>query len=198
VTRATRASSRRGLAEPNGRSRRAIVPAVGGLFSPQSKSLGLDQGAASPALLEKITYAGTVAASFAQASAALHKLADLPIPEKQVERVTERIGHERLAERDNAVAAFQALPLASRFAVPQGVMPPALAVVMVDGGRLQTLDRRPPPAETPPAETAPGPAAFAAATPTAAAAPEPALEWEEERAAAGTSGHWREERWACA
>jgi hypothetical protein len=66
----------------------------------------------------------------------LQKLADLPIPEKQVERVTERIGHERLAARQAAVAAFQALPLASRFQVPPGVTPPALAVVLVAGGRM--------------------------------------------------------------
>jgi hypothetical protein len=107
----------------------------------------------------------------------LQKLADLPIPEKQVERVTERIGHERLAERQAAVAAFPALPLASRFQVPPGVTPPALAVVLVAGGRMQVLERRPPTA-----------GAAGAATP----GPEP--EWDEGPAAGRARGPWREDK----
>jgi len=110
-------------------------------------------------------------------------------PREPGERATERLGHERLAARESAVAAFQALPLASRFAVPQGVTPPALAVAMVDGGRVQIPGRRPPLAETAPAK-----AAAAAATPTAAAAPAPAPEWDEQPAAAGASGHWRQDQ----
>jgi hypothetical protein len=64
ATRTTRASSRRGRAKPSGTNRKVPARAVGGLFPPQSKSLGLDQGEASAALLEKITYAGVVARSF--------------------------------------------------------------------------------------------------------------------------------------
>jgi len=132
--------------------------------------------------VEKITYAGIMARSFGQASEALRKLADLPIPEKQVERVTERIGAERVAERDAALATYQALPLAEQFGVPAGVTPPALAVVMVDGGRMQILDRRPPAAAT----------ATANATATPAAQPEEA--WDEDAAADSRAGHWREDK----
>src|SRR6516164_8798752 len=106
----TPASSKRVLAKPPGTSRKVIVPAAGGLFFPQSKSLGLDQAEASPAILAKVVYAGTVARSFGQASDALQQLADLPLPEKQVERVTQRLGAERVAERVATVAAYQALP----------------------------------------------------------------------------------------
>jgi len=137
-------------------------------------------------LLAKITYAGTASCSFAAGSQLLDKLADLPVPEKQVERVTRRIGAERVAERDAAVAAFAALPVVEKFAAPAGVAPPALAVVMADGGRLQM--RAPP--QTGEAPPAPVPAAGAV---VGAVATE-AEDWEEEAAEVATSGHWREDK----
>src|SRR5215831_20031744 len=115
ATTPTRASSKRGLAKLSGPSRKATATAAGGLFFPQSKSLGIDQSETSPALLRKITYAGPAGRSFAEASAALHHLADLAVDPKQVERVTERIGAERVAERQAQAAAFQALPLVEKF-----------------------------------------------------------------------------------
>ena len=63
------------------------------------------------------------------------------VDEKQVERLTRVIGEERLAERAAAVQEFQDLPLPQKFAVPQGVAAPDMAVVMADGGRMQILDR---------------------------------------------------------
>jgi hypothetical protein len=116
----------------------------------------------------------------------LHKLADLPVPEKQVERVSERIGAERVAERQAEVAAYQALPLTAKFAVPAGVTPPDLAVVMTDGGRLQILERRPPPAD-PPADPAPG-------GDPAALRPAPEEEWEEDEGGSRSARHWREDK----
>jgi hypothetical protein len=136
--------------------------------------------------LAKITYAGTASRSFAEASALLRQLADLPTPEKQVERVTHRIGAERVAEREAAVAAFAALPLAKKFGAPAGVTPPDLAVVMADGGRLQIRDG-------PKAD--PAPAASDAAPPAAGGtAAREAEEWDEESEAACRSGHWREDK----
>jgi hypothetical protein len=96
-------------------------------------------------VLEKIVYAGTMSHSFAQASQSLDKLAELSVSAKQVERLTERIGEERVVQRDEAVAAYEALSLTERKAAPQGVTGPAaneVAVVGCDGGRLQILDRR--------------------------------------------------------
>src|SRR6516162_11119390 len=98
-------------ATPPGPNRKATATTVGGLFFPQSKSLGLDQSEASPTVQQKITYAGTVSRSFAEGSELLERLGDLLVPAKQVERVTRRAGAERVAERDAAVAAYQALPL---------------------------------------------------------------------------------------
>ena len=93
-------------------------------------------------MLDKIVYAGVSNSSFKLGSADLLKLAEVRVPVKQVERVTKRIGQERVAQRAAAVKAYQALPLVERKAAPVGVTAPDLAVVGCDGGRLQILDRR--------------------------------------------------------
>lgn len=103
-------------------------------------------------MLERVVYAGTNSTSFAQADAALRHLADLAVGVKQVERVTRRIGEERCAERDAAVEAYRVMSLVERKAAPTGVAAPDLAVVQMDGGRLQILDRS---AAATPAQDAP-------------------------------------------
>jgi hypothetical protein len=132
---------------------------------------------------QKIIYAGTVSRSFAEGSELLGRLAELSVSAKQVERVARRIGQERVAEREAAVAAYQALPLAEKFAVPAGGTPPDLAVVMADGGRLQILDRTASPGADPP----PGAEGAAAEAPAVTEAEA----WDEEQ---GPSGHWREDK----
>ena len=122
-------------------SRTVTAANVGRLFFPQSKSLGIDRGEYSVALLDKIVYAGTMGRSFEQASRDLRKLAEVEVPTKQVERVCQRIGAERVTERDEAVAAYQKLSLTERKGVPEGVTAPEVAVVGCDGGRIQILDR---------------------------------------------------------
>lgn len=89
----------------------------------------------------KIVYASVSNSSYEQASRDLAELAELSVSAKQVERVTNRIGMERCAERDAEVKAYQALPLAERKGVPAGVEPPEVAVVGADGGRLQIWER---------------------------------------------------------
>ena len=57
------------------------MTAAGGLFFPQSKSLGIDQSETSPAVQQKITYAGMMGRSLAEASELLvFKLAQTPWP----------------------------------------------------------------------------------------------------------------------
>jgi len=122
-------------------------------------------------VLGKITYAGSNNTSYQQAHADLGHLAELKVSDKQVRRVCKRIGAERVAERDAAVVAYQALPLTQRKAAPTGVVPPPLAVVGVDGGRLQIFER-PPTAAASPAATAqppPQPEVVVAAPPEPAA-----------------------------
>ncbi len=65
-------------------------------------------------------------------------MSDLEVEPKPVERLTKRIGQERSAQRDAAVAKHQKLPLMTRDAVANPQRPcPAVAMVSVDGGRLQ-------------------------------------------------------------
>ena len=106
-------------------------------YFPQSRSLGIDQTGASPSVVRKIIHAASRCRSFAEASDLLHDLAGLDIDPKQVERLLHRVGQERVDDRQQRTAAFLALPLVKRFAAPEGITAPDLAVVMVDGGRLQ-------------------------------------------------------------
>jgi hypothetical protein len=92
-------------------------------------------------VLAKIVFAGVNNPSYKQGSRALLELAELTVSAKQVERVTDRIGAERCTERDAEVKSYQASPLAERKSVPAGVTSPSVAVVGVDGGRLQILER---------------------------------------------------------
>ncbi len=106
--------------------------------------MGIDQSNYSPDVLKTIVYAGTQLTSFAQGSAALEALGRLSVATKQVERITEKIGQECVEQRDEAVQAFLNLPLMDRCKSPVANSPPesTVATVMMDGGRLQILDRR--------------------------------------------------------
>jgi hypothetical protein len=130
--------------------------------------------------LQQLTYAGTACRSFAEAHDLVTHLTELEVSIKQIERVTERIGGERVEERTAALAAFQALPLVEKFATPTEVTAAELVVVMADGGRLQIRDGATTAVEprSPPGETA------------TVAATEP--DWDEEPPP--KAGHWREDK----
>lgn len=82
------------------------------------------------------------AVSYQAASADLAELCGLAIGPKVIERQVHRIGLERIDRRDAAVEAHEALPLMARDAAADPGRPvPAVAMVSVDGGRLQV--RRP-------------------------------------------------------
>ena len=156
--------------------------------------MGIDQGGFSPHVLHKIVYAGVHNTSFAAGSRDLQVLAGLKIPEKQVERRTKSIGQERVDQREREVEAFLALPLMEKVTSP--VHSPDLAVVMMDGGRLQILDRHATAAESsaaacPEAEL---PAALPVPVPSEsgpAAGAEPQAEADQEP---HRRGHWREDK----
>jgi hypothetical protein len=103
--------------------------------------LGIDRSTYSPSLQRKIVYAGAAHGSFEQGHQSLQELAEVTVSAKQVERLTRQVGGERVAERDEAVAEFQQLPLADKHQTPAGVTSPGVAVIMVDGGRMQILER---------------------------------------------------------
>lgn len=98
----------------------------------------------SPALSDKVTYIGTILPSFPQASQAIQKLLELPVGTKRVERLTERIGEERVAQREATTTAYQQLTLTERLDDgPANVTPPDCGAVMVDGGRHQQVESNP-------------------------------------------------------
>jgi hypothetical protein len=98
----------------------------------------------SPTALKKIVYAGTQATSFSQGARDLKELAEMDLSPERVRRATERIGDERVAERDAQAAAYAALPIPARHTVPSGQTTPQVACVQMDGGRLQWFDRAEP------------------------------------------------------
>jgi hypothetical protein len=128
-------------------------------------------------------------------------LAEVNVSVKQVERLTERIGHERVAERDGDTAAYLGRPLAQREDPPPDVTAPPLAVVEMDGGRLQIRPAQDEVAAPDPAVAAPAPApppppeAATASDPGGGGARPGAPEGDADRPA--KSKHWREEKVGC-
>ena len=93
----------------------------------------------SPALLVRIVSQGGRYA-FKEAVYNLNELADLELSAVHVQRLTERMGWELAAQRDEDAAAHQQGRLARAHAHA-----PTAAAVMLDGGRLQTRAEPSPP-----------------------------------------------------
>jgi hypothetical protein len=111
----------------------ATVPTAAGTFSPLRPTLRLDSHGYSPALLQKIVEAAGRLRSAGQAAIALQLLAQLDISARHVTRLTDLIGTELAAQRDQQVAQRRRRQLPAAVAAP-----PAVAVVEVDGGTLGT------------------------------------------------------------
>ncbi len=106
------------------------------------KLLGIEPDSQlTPGVLKKVVHAGCHATSFRQAEADLHALAELSVSSQRVRRATKRIGHERVAQRDEEVESFLKLPLPEQQRSPTGQAPP-VACVEMDGGRIQIRDRK--------------------------------------------------------
>ncbi len=97
-------------------------------------------------MLEKLVRAGVRANGFADAAKDLFMLAEFEVTDERVRRSTERIGRERMTERDQLVAAYEELPLPQRQQSPVTQVP-QVACVQMDGGRMQRRDRHRPRAE---------------------------------------------------
>ena len=105
---------------------------VRGFFPLLDERLGLGTEGYSLALLAKIEYAGANEESFLKAAEVLRRLAELSISEKHVERITERMGHERADERDAQVKQMKAGKLS-----PAHAQPPRVAAIHLDAGKIQ-------------------------------------------------------------
>jgi hypothetical protein len=94
---------------------------------------------------QKIVHAGVNSVSYQQASRDLAELSDLSVAPKPVERMVKRIGQERVDQRDAAVESHKRLPLMAKDVIANPKRScPKVAMVSVDGGRLQI---RPEPSE---------------------------------------------------
>ena len=90
--------------------------------------------------MRKVVHLGTKLGSFASAADSVAQTLEVELTTKRVERLTERIGHERVAQRELSIAEWEALPLVEKLASPQGIKVPAVACVSCDGGRMQRCD----------------------------------------------------------
>lgn len=66
---------------------------------------------------------------------------EIDLSVKLIERVTERAGAGRVADRAKAVSAWENLPLVQKETAPPQVTAPEIAVVVPDGGRVQLTER---------------------------------------------------------
>ena len=87
-----------------------------------------------------MVWAGTHAASFNKAEQGLQALGELEVSDQRVRRATVGIGDEVVAQRDAEVAQFEAMPIPEQRKSPAAATP-KLAVVEMDGGRMQYRDR---------------------------------------------------------
>lgn len=78
--------------------------------------------------------------SFEAARDSIAETLEVELTTKRVERLTERIGGRRVAERDADRAAWEARPLLAKLATPPGVKAPEVVCVSCDGGRIQRCD----------------------------------------------------------
>ncbi len=100
----------------------------------------------SPEVERKVVAASTEGRSYDAASTLLKELAGLEISAKQCERITRRIGRERVAERTSELEAYERLPIPEQQQAPPDAPSNSwdgrVAAALVDGGRAQVRDER--------------------------------------------------------
>jgi hypothetical protein len=106
------------------------------IFFPQRPQLHLGERQYSPDFQHKLTETAARVKSFEQAAALGELWSDQPIAPRTVARIAEQVGQELVAQRDAAVGDFT-----HHRRRPEGVDPKHdLAVIFVDGGRVQVRD----------------------------------------------------------
>jgi len=100
--------------------------------------LRLDSHNFSPAILGKIVRATARSTSFEDAAESLTDEAEVQISGRQAGRIAHEVGEQLRHDRERRVAEFQ-----NNQAKPEAPVAPGLAVVAVDGGRLQTRSEVP-------------------------------------------------------
>ena len=98
-----------------------------------------------------MVYAGTNATSFRQASEDLLQEAELTISAQRIMRATKHIGGQRVEQRQTEIRTWEQLSLPEQQGNPREQVP-AVAVVEMDGGRIQIRERKPREEEAKPEE----------------------------------------------
>jgi hypothetical protein len=102
------------------------------IFFPQRPSLRLTSHNHSPSIQRKILYASAREPSFQGAAEALKELAEVTLSSRNLSRIAHEVGQQLQAQRDQDVERLEARELKPRIETR-----PALAVIEIDGGRLQ-------------------------------------------------------------
>lgn len=110
----------------------ATARLAAGIFFPQRPGLRLTSHDYSPSVFRKIVRCGAREPSFREAAEALAELADVTISSRQLGRIAQEVGQQLQADRDHHVSKLKINALEPRVGTR-----PALAVIEVDGGRLQ-------------------------------------------------------------
>jgi hypothetical protein len=117
----------------NTRNRSALAPAVAGIFFPQRPLLHLGNHAYSPRILHKIVETAALVKSFALAAHLLQLDAEFAIGGRHVNRITQEVGAELQAARDQRAEDY-----VHHRREPAASPAPAKVAVGVDGGRIHT------------------------------------------------------------
>ena len=109
------------------------MTAVGGLFFPQRKALGLESRRLTPSLIERVVWATAETRSHERAVVVLKRVGGNGVCSKTIGRVATEVGGELAALRDRAPNRSPA-----KLVPKSPEEPPKLAVVQCDGGRIRT------------------------------------------------------------
>ena len=101
--------------------------------------MGVDEDL-SPAVMRKIVHLATKLPSFDSARESVTETIEVELVTKRIERLTERIGCERVFERECATRVWEKLPLVEKLTAPKGVKAPQVVCVSCDGGRMRRCD----------------------------------------------------------
>src|SRR4029077_8361763 len=110
----------------------ATARPAAGIFFPQRPALRLTPHDCSPSVLRKIVRSAAREPSFREAAEAMADLAEVTISGRQLGRIAREGGEQLRVDRDAQVARPRGGALE-----PRVTTRPALAVVEVDGSRLQ-------------------------------------------------------------
>lgn len=93
-----------------------------------------------PRMIRKMLHTAVSATSFEQAARDGLELGEYDVSSERIRRLADKIGEERVAQRDAMAERFAALPLPEQRLSPAAVSP-CVACVQMDGGRAQIRPR---------------------------------------------------------